>query len=88
MKTEKCKNIGTTNRQESIDYPNELNGFSEACYNENSIDDLVDALESDDADKTDCKTWGITPSEWRTQIAMALRCRVAKLMEEINYLRE
>lgn len=48
------------------------NTFAAACYNQNSIDDLVKALE-DGPDATDCKTWGITETEWKEQIKTALQ---------------
>lgn len=60
-------------------YTVELDGFSEACFNDNSIDELRDALKQNSADKTDCENWRITPSEWRCSIEAAL---AAKLIVE------
>ena len=49
----------------------ESNTFAEACYDQNSIDELEDALKGD-ADKTDMENWGVTAEEWREQIELAL----------------
>lgn len=49
-----------------------IEGFAEACYNENSVSELVEALKSRSADKTDCENWKITPSQWRGEIKSAL----------------
>ena len=50
------------------------NTFAAACFEQNSIEELETALRGD-ADATDCKTWGITPQEWRAQIAEALAAK-------------
>ncbi len=50
--------------------------FSEACYNDNSVTELQEALASRSADKTDCKTWGITPTQWRNEINLALAAKL------------
>ena len=47
-------------------------GFAAACYNDNSVDELLAALRQRAADKTDCKNWGITPTQWRSSIQEAL----------------
>ena len=49
----------------------ELDGFSEACYNDNSIEDLVVALRSG-VDLVDCENWNLTESEWEGAIKDAL----------------
>lgn len=49
-----------------------LGGFAEACYNDNSVSELLDALKSRSADKIDCENWGITPSQWRGAITEAI----------------
>lgn len=54
----------------------ELNGFSEACYDQTSIEELISALEDTSSDKTDCKAWNITPRKWREAIAAALLARI------------
>lgn len=45
--------------------------FAEACYEQNSISELRAALYRD-ADQSDCEQWGLTPEQWREQIALAL----------------
>ena len=45
--------------------------FAAACYDQNSIAELEAAL-SGPADKTDCENWGISPEQWRAEIAQAL----------------
>ena len=47
------------------------NTFAAACYNDNTIEDLENALRGE-ADLTDCETWKLTPAEWREQIELAL----------------
>ena len=49
----------------------ETGSFAEACYDTNTIQELKDSLKGP-ADKTDCKTWGISAGEWRRQINIAL----------------
>ena len=53
-------------------YCNELRGFTAACYNDNAVDELLDALKRKIADKTDCDNWRITPSQWRRSIREAV----------------
>ena len=48
-----------------------LNGFAEACYDDNNYEDLVNALDSV-ADAADCKNWHITAQEWKESIKQAL----------------
>lgn len=55
--------------------------FAEACFNENSTDELIDALLSQKPDKTDLKTWKITPKESRESIAEALRAKINVLKD-------
>ena len=57
----------------------EDNTFAAACYNENSTDELIDALMENAADDTDCENWKITPTQWRKDIAEALREKVNDL---------
>jgi uncharacterized membrane protein len=61
-----------------------LSGFAEACYNDNSIDELVEALGFRGADKTDCENWQIKPSEWRTAIREALESRLYDAIEDVE----
>lgn len=53
----------------------EDNTFAHACYDQNSIAELEAALAREAADKMDCETWGITPTEWREQIKLALAAK-------------
>jgi hypothetical protein len=50
----------------------DLRGFSEACYDQNSIAELTDALLQSEADETDCRNWNISPAQWREAIQRAL----------------
>lgn len=54
-----------------------LTGFAEACYDQNTIAELEDALKQRAADKTDCANWGITPTQWRAAISEALDAKRA-----------
>ncbi len=54
------------------------NTFAAACYDQNSIADLRQAL-AGPVDATDCATWGITADEWRQQIEAALAEKIADL---------
>lgn len=47
------------------------NTFAAACYDQNSHAELVAAL-NEPADEDDCRTWGITPEQWRREIELAL----------------
>ena len=55
--------------------------FAEAAYNSNSLDEMIAALGQPDADKTDMQTWNLTAAEWREQIEIALRAKLAHLIE-------
>lgn len=63
---------------------NKLDGFAEACFNDNSLDELIDGIKMRAADKTDCKNWGITPTQWRSSIKDALECRLFFALEAIE----
>lgn len=52
----------------------ETNTFAAACYDQNSIDELEEAL-AGQADATDCENWGLTPEEWRAEIELALAAK-------------
>lgn len=49
--------------------------FAAACYNDNSVSDLLSALRAPHADATDCAAWEITPTQWRASIRAALAGR-------------
>ena len=48
-----------------------MSNFAEACYDQNSITELQQAL-SGDADQSDMVEWGLTVDEWFEQIKEAL----------------
>jgi hypothetical protein len=52
-----------------------LNGFAEACYNQNSIAELINALRGE-PDEADCKEWNMSRQDWRDAIADALSVRL------------
>jgi len=53
----------------------QVRAFADACYT-NALDELRAALVGD-ADTGDCRSWGITPEEWRVAIITAIREREA-----------
>ena len=55
----------------------ESGSFAEACYNQNSIRELEDALASA-PDAVELETWGLTADEWREQIELALAAKRAE----------
>ena len=55
-----------------------LDGFAEACFNDNTIDDLRANTEISEIE-ADRETWGITHSEWVDCIERAL---AAKLIDD------
>jgi hypothetical protein len=65
-----------------------LRGFSEACFNMNTDEELIDALVGRKADTGDCKEWNLTPTQWREAIADALRARIFYLREECGQIPE
>lgn len=50
--------------------------FVDACIEQNSVSELKAADLAEHADKIDCKTWGITPYQWRNSISLALDCKL------------
>ena len=61
--------------------------FTDACYDQNSLDELVEALENPTSSATDRAYWNITQKQWRQAIANALRQRVTDLLDEAIELR-
>lgn len=55
---------------------NELTGFAEACYDQNTIADLEAAL-AGAADPVDMAEWSLSEQEWRDAIATAIRFKRA-----------
>ena len=49
--------------------------FAAACAG-NSKNELLDAAEQKHADREDMRAWGITATEWRRAIFMALRAEI------------
>lgn len=47
------------------------NTFAAACYEQNSIDELEQALR-DGPDSSDMQEWSLNAEEWRDQVQMAL----------------
>ena len=58
-----------------------LSGFAEACYNENSVDELIEGL-STGFDKRDGEVWGINESQWYDSIINALSVKLFYLEQE------
>ena len=54
----------------------ESNTFAASCFNDNSYNELINALLLKKADETDCKNWNITPTEWRKSKAEALKQKI------------
>jgi len=47
------------------------NTFAEACYNTNSMQELIEALNSP-ADETSMKDWGLTEDQYFEQVKIAI----------------
>jgi len=56
-------------------------GFAAACYNSNTIEDMLEALSMDAKDRSQ---WELTPSAWRENIRDALSLMLWDIVEEIN----
>ncbi len=52
-----------------------LTGFAEACYNDNSIFELMKPHAPINADATDCREWDITAEQWTEAIDQALAAK-------------
>ena len=65
-----------------------LTGFAEACYNQNSIEELIDALRDGIVDQTDCDTWKISHQEWRDAICDAILARIESQLDTASYAGE
>jgi hypothetical protein len=59
------------------------NTFAAACYDQKSIEDLIEALSMKRADKSECKNWNLTPTEWRAEIELALKAKINTLRSEL-----
>ena len=46
--------------------------FTNACIDGNSINELLDGINKKSSDKTDCKEYNISSTEWRKSICDAL----------------
>lgn len=65
-----------------------LTGFAEACFNDNSVAELREAL-AGPADATDCETWGISADEWRAAIEQALAAkRGIEIVDQFSHLND
>lgn len=54
-----------------------LTGFAEACYDTNSVRELLDALQEGGADSTSCADWKITAAESYAAMEEALACKIS-----------
>ena len=63
----------------------QLTGFAEACYDTNRVEELEAALKQRAADKTDCDTWRITPTQWRAAIAEALAAKLEDADKQVIF---
>jgi len=52
-----------------------LTGFAEACFDQNSAQELINGL-NEGADEHDCKQWGITPEQCMEAMHLALEKRL------------
>jgi len=59
----------------------ESNTFAEACYNQNTIDELKQAL-NEEADQSDMLEWKIDASTWHAQIKLALAAKLENLLKD------
>ena len=58
-----------------------LTPFAAACYEERTMTELWAALAQRGSNTNDCKTWKITPTQWRIEIAQALAAKRADANE-------
>lgn len=79
--TERQFNLITNNLGIAPDRPSQMSPFAEACFNDNSIEELVDCHGAP-ADRTDCREWKITANEWHQGIKEALAARAAEYLSE------
>uniref|UniRef100_A0A6M3XLQ7 Uncharacterized protein n=1 Tax=viral metagenome TaxID=1070528 RepID=A0A6M3XLQ7_9ZZZZ len=59
------------------------NAFAAACYEQNSIQELLNAL-MDEPDAADLETWDITAQAWREEIRIALEAKLADQCVDVN----
>lgn len=52
------------------------NSFAGACYDQNSLTELMEPHAPEDADVTDCKIWDLTPEQWSKSIELALQAKI------------
>jgi len=52
-----------------------LAGFADACFNENSVSELLEALAAP-ADEASMEAWGIGPDEYYAAIEQALAAKL------------
>ena len=51
-------------------------GFAAHCYDDMTVRELRSAFERD-ADPEECRRWGLSATEWKEHIAMALTAKIA-----------
>ncbi|MBN1294378.1 MAG: hypothetical protein JXB48_21255 [Candidatus Latescibacteria bacterium] len=66
---------------------NRIDGFAAACYDDNSVEEMVRTLHKKSADHSDCAEWKISPTEWRNSIRLALANRLFTDLSEIEKIR-
>ncbi|SFB80447.1 hypothetical protein SAMN05660443_0233 [Marinospirillum celere] len=62
----------------------EANTFAEACYNQNSLDELLEAYFDAEADQSDCESWGIDEQKWMDSIEKAMGEKMREFFCENN----
>lgn len=71
-----CKAMLLSEKLKALSKKKILSGsFAEACFDQNSIDELAAAIES--PDQTDMETWGLTEAEYMENIELALAHLIA-----------
>lgn len=61
-----------------------LSGFAAACYETNTITELLESIDMRAADKMDCESWDIMPTQWRVEIRRALSVMIYETIEIYN----
>lgn len=56
-----------------------LGKFGGACCANNSIEELEAVQKVRKADRKDCRKWGLTPTQWREEIRLALVAKKASV---------
>lgn len=62
-----------------------LTGLAEASYNDNSVDELLEAYNARKSDPVSCSDWNITPRQFKAAIREALEARAFDFEDEHNF---